>query len=1357
MNRSAVQKILFKMNALSVLLKACVLIGLVCGASQTFAVEWEDQAFFRVNKEEPRAISMPFSSEAEALQKQRLESSYALVLNGDWKFHWAKEPSLRPTNFYDPTYDVSSWDTISVPSNVELKGYGTPIYVNTRYPFKIDPPRVMGTPPSQYTSFEERNPVSSYRRTFTIPAHWSGRHTFVTFNGVSSAFYLWVNGQYVGYSQDSRTPAEFDLTPYLTTGENLIAVEVYRYSDGSYLECQDFWRLSGIFRDVVLWSSAPLQLRDFTARGGLSDNYLSGTFDFEAEIRNLTGSALSYQMDVSLTDMNGILVFNQQIPLTSTANASFQLNNLSIEPWSAEIPNLYQLLITLKDATGTPVDYYACKTGFSRSEIKDGNLLVNGQPVIFHGVNRHDHDPDLGHYITEDRMLEDILIAKRNNINAIRTSHYPNDPRFYELCDEYGLYLYAEANIESHGMGYGTDSLAKHSTWENAHVDRMRNMVEAFKNNPSIVIWSMGNEAGDGANFWAVSDWVKANEYSRPIAYERGGANSGHIDLYTPMYASPSSCLSYANSEENTTLADQRPLILCEYSHAMGNSSGGLYFYQDQIDQERLLQGGFIWDYIDQGLRKKRTVYQTNDTSPLDHVINVSGIISSNGLAGAATVAHIQPLNVQSFSVVVELTPGSGNSGDNPIITKGDKQWALKIDKNGNLEFFVYDTTWRALTATVPSNFVGQRHTLAGIYDQQTLKIIYDGTEIASTAAASIQIADSSKPIGIGCNEDYSNRFFDGYIHAVRYYDRALGLTELATAGTLLDVEFGGQGVGSHEVEFFAYGGDFGDEPNDGNFCCNGILTADRESTPQMQEVKKVFEDVAVTYSNSALKVTNKRFFKSTDDLELYIGYHEDGYGQVDTRVALPTIAPQQSATIPLSLPSFTVGKETVLATEIRLANDEMWESKGFVVTSSRHPLTPLQLTAPSRIRTEIPTLVRTNGVSIISVNNFVASFDDASGMLTSFSAHGTPLLSAPLRMNFWRPRTDNDRGLGSGFMNECGMWQDAGKNTTASAPTISQNSNTVTISYALDIPADTTTGSIAYTMDSDGRISIDVSVTPSGSTLGRTIPRLGMQCRMPREYDVWSWYGNGPHETMLDRKVGGILGAWVLNVEDAWFPYVENQETGNRTDIRFATLTNKGGEGLRIQAIGHPLQMSAYPFAMSDLEDTTKPYQLEDQNYITVNIDHEQMGVGGITSWGRWPLDIHFLPPTNTYQWQYSIEPIFPNRFSDWIKNYSITDQTTTGDDDGDGYSNFLEYAFGKRPDQYTSDELISYQIQPNGEVKVSFDNRAPSISFLVQYSNDLKSWRTGPTIYQLPFMVPTNELQNTHQLFFCIQATEQ
>ncbi|HEC42196.1 MAG TPA: DUF4981 domain-containing protein [Bacteroides sp.] len=558
--------------------------------SQKEMPEWKNPEVFGINKLPARAHFFPFSTIEQAESGDKKSSEWFLSLNGTWKFNWVRKPADRPVNFYEMNYDINDWADIEVPGNWELQGYGVPIYVK-RYPFLP----IAGLVPEDY------NPVGSYRRSFELPEDWKDRRIYIQFGAVRSAFYLWVNGKKAGYSQGCKLPAEFDLTDFLQKGSNTIAVEVYRWSDGSFLEDQDFWRLSGMDRDVYLYARPEVQIQDYFAAPVLNENFSNGYLNLHVEIeRYQPDIKTSYEVKAVLSREKETYADIKKVEFKeSNSGLDFSLNVPDPKLWSAEKPHLYHLQISLHNEMGDIIEVIQSKVGFRKVEIEGGQLLVNGQPVYLKGVNRHEHDHIKGHVISEASMLKDIELMKNGNINAVRTSHYPNDPRWYELCDEYGIYVVDEANIESHGMGYDEENtLGNKPLWKAAHMDRTVRMVERDKNFPSIIIWSLGNEAGDGSNFEATYNWIKKRDHSRPVQYERTELLP-HTDIVCPMYASIDDIVSYASSPQN------RPLILCEYEHSMGNSTGNFKEYWEAIEKYKHLQGGFIWDWVDQGILQK--------------------------------------------------------------------------------------------------------------------------------------------------------------------------------------------------------------------------------------------------------------------------------------------------------------------------------------------------------------------------------------------------------------------------------------------------------------------------------------------------------------------------------------------------------------------------------------------------------------------------------------------------------------------------------------------------------------------------------------------------------------------------------
>ena len=556
-----------------------------------FADNWQDQSIFEINREPPRSHFFSFESEKLAKLRNRENSTFFQSLDGDWNFHFSKNPDGVPKGFEKLNFDHSDWDSIKVPGNWELQGYSAPIYINTNYPFEPDPPYVPN----------EHNNVGSYIQYFEIENSWLDRDVFLHFGGVRSAFYVWVNGEMVGYSQGSKTPAEFEITNKIKSGKNKISLKVLRFSDGSYLECQDTWRLSGLERSVYLYALPKVRIADYFIKSSLDDTYKQGVCSVQVDLLNKERFTGKHHIALKIKkDKRNIIEIEKTTSIDSTKRISFLANLGRVNPWSAETPELYTLELSLFDSQRNLVQTIIQDIGFRRVEIVKGRLIINGKKIVIKGVNRHEWDPIHGRVINEESMLLDIKLMKENNINAVRASHYPNQERWYELCNKYGLYVIDEANIEAHGMEwskFGYQYLTDDTTWTDQFLDRARRMVERDKNQTCVIIWSMGNEAGNGMNFKRIYNWIKKRDNTRPVVYEQAGLDT-NTDIVFPMYKK----IKYL--EDYVAMNPKRPLILCEYSHAMGNSVGNLKDYWELIDKNDALQGGFIWDWADQVLLK---------------------------------------------------------------------------------------------------------------------------------------------------------------------------------------------------------------------------------------------------------------------------------------------------------------------------------------------------------------------------------------------------------------------------------------------------------------------------------------------------------------------------------------------------------------------------------------------------------------------------------------------------------------------------------------------------------------------------------------------------------------------------------
>ncbi|WP_193213012.1 glycoside hydrolase family 2 TIM barrel-domain containing protein [Luteolibacter marinus] len=990
----------------------------------TAAPEWEDEQVTAIHKEPARVFSFPFASRAEALEKDWRDSSRVMTLNGEWSFHFAKRPEDRPVDFYKADFDVSAWPAIQVPGNWQTQGHGVPIYTNQTYPFKRDEPRVTSEPPKDWTAYENRNEVGSYRRAFTLPENWDGKDVYVHFAGVESAFYLWVNGEKVGYSQDSYLPAEFRLTPYLKTGENSIAVEVYRWSDGSYLEDQDFWRLSGIFRDVMLYATPRTWLRDYAFTYELSDDLASASLKVGLEFATPDGKApLGVMAGVQLLDPEGQVVWSGEAEGTAELEGTVK----GLRLWTGETPELYTLVITSSDGHGGVLSAQRHKVGFRKVGFSDeGEFLVNGKPVIIKGVNRHEHDPDTGRYVSDASMLADVKLMKQFNVNCVRTSHYPNHPRFLELCDEYGIYLLDEANIESHGYYYGEDSLSHPPRWKKAHVERVMDMYQRDKNRASVVIWSLGNEAGPGENFEAASNALRAVDRSRPIQYERFPDPSDFDDMDSHMYAGVG-WLNQAGASKSS-----RPIFICEYAHSMGNATGNLDEYVEAFETHKRLIGGCIWDWVDQGLRKKAP----------------AGQVSPDG-----------------------------------------RDW------------------------------------------------------------------------------------------------------------------------------FFAYGGDFGDKPNDGNFCLNGVINADHTPNAKTWQVKSSYQPAEFWLEGRTLKFRNE-FFHTTPDLhhELVMTVTANGRELASKVMSPPAVGPWETVGIPLPdeiQAGSEPGTQYLLKVALVLKADTAWAKKGHEVAWRQFelgstPLVKLDLAKAGAVKVADGE----GGSKVVSGGSFEARFDAASGVLASLRFGGKEMISegrGPV-VNLFRAPGDND-GYAKGAWASAGLDQLKHELVTLKveeAP-VTQVTTLVRSTGGGDFRCETST---TYSFLGDGTLLVDAVIAPNKENL--VLPRVGLRMFLDKSLEQVSWQGRGPWENYADRKTGSALGRHELAVADFFEPYAKPQFMGNREDVSWVTLAGDGGGLMLWQPEGGTFSFSALHMTDQALAAAAHPTGIETTEATVLTLDGAQTGIGG-------------------------------------------------------------------------------------------------------------------------------------------------
>lgn len=1008
-------------------------------------VEWQaNPEITGVNRLPQHATFMPYASFEEAQKAERYASSRCKVLNGKWKFKLYKNYAYRPSDFAQVHYDTHNWDTVQVPGSWQMQGYDQSQYCNVRYPWEghedICPPAA----PTKH------NPVGCYVKRIHVGADLLQKRVVLCFEGVESAFYLYVNGQRVGYSESSFNRAEFDVTRYLQEGSNVIGVEVYRWCTGSWLECQDMWRLGGIFRDVYLYTTEREYIRDFVLKAQPDGEMKDG---FVEVLVKTNGAYEGLLLDMSVLDAAGNTVALDGQYANEDHRTMLRAIVAGADLWSSEHPTLYTLVLTLKN-NGAPIEYISTKFGFRKVEILDGVIRINDRRVVFKGTNRHEFDCRTGRYITEEVMRDDLEKMKRANMNAVRTSHYPNCPRWMELCDEYGIYVIDENNMESHGTNRSTiigcpqipDSRPE---WEKACMDRIQALYERDKNCTCVVCWSMGNESLGGETPKKMYRYLKNVDDTRFVHFECHGdpEEQSLSDVQSKMYAKPQECEEYA-----LTRRDGRPYLLCEYTHAMGNSCGSTDEYTTLWDKYPCLQGGFVWDWVDQS-----------------------------------------------------------------ILTKDD------------------------------------------------------------------------------------------------------------------------QGR-----EYLAYGGDFGDEPNDGHFCGNGLLFGDRRITPKYYEIQKLYQYVdfcAVDPVRGQVEIKNQYLFTDLADFELYWcqcsdkGVFRDGVVEVQ-------LAPGEKKVLDLEL-GRPCNTEFYLNLELRTKEKTLWCPAGFAVAKEQFVIDAFANTYDELVA-DAPLLVDdTYGSLRVMSDDVNIRFERRErNQLVSIKVGGEELLQGPMRFNFWRALTDNDRGTRAG--SRLGCWRDAGdtpgiyNNTKWSIENykiLDGGKKVVVVSGATVCTQPECKGQVIYTITSKG-MEVDMQFFPNDAL--PEIPEVGLLFELPPDFENLTYLGAGPEENYIDRCNATQIGLYNTTVTDLYTDYLKPQECGNRTGVRYATLV---GQKKVFSLVAEPvMELNVSHWLPKEIENTWHGKDLPPVTKTVVRCIARQQGVGGYDSWGAHCNEKYKNKTDKTYRLKFQI-----------------------------------------------------------------------------------------------------------------------
>ena len=951
--------------------------------------DWENPAVLGINK-------LPYHATLQLPSKWK-ECKEIVSLDGEWQFHWSKDPDSRPADFYREDFDVSGWDNIKVPGCWQLQGFGKPIYVNMQYPFHRDRPSVTGEPNKDWYAYDHRNPVGSYVTFVDVTKEMLTKNLILHFGGVHSAFYVWVNGQKVGYSQNSMSPAEFDVTKYMRKGKNKLAVEVYRWSDGSYLECQDMWRLSGIFREVQLWVRPLVHITDYKVEAVPNADFSKFTVKAKVSVCNTgkkTAKDLLAQLQIACPELHGVNVnpnhhnvTNCRIPKLRAGDTTTVELNFPYETarylWSAEKPWLYPYTVQLLGSKDYKDDeHFENHFGVKRVECVGEVFKINGKNVKLRGVNRHDHHPVTGRYVDDATYEKDITLMKQANINFLRTSHYPDREYLYELCDRWGIYVMDEANQESHGYGYANKVMGEDPEWKDAHVDRAVSLVQRDKNHPSVIMWSMGNEGGVGPNLKAMRDAAVALD---TIALPFCDTDRRYSDIYDDAYLTPNRLASEARR------ISDRPFIMREYAHAMGNSVGNFQEYWDVIYADSSICGAAIWDWVDQGL-------------------------------------SAQP--------------------DSSLFT----------------------------------------------------------------------------------------------LHSS-----------------------------------FLYGGDFGDKPNDGPFCINGLIAPDRKPHPHYYEVQHVYQPITFVREGDVIRLINRDQFTSLDEYEYY--YELSRNGEIAGGGLLDLKGNR------IELPYYPDDNEVTMTIEARLKENKPWAKAGFAIASEqfvlREYIYPWSVKSTDKVTAKNITIEGNN--------------------LTSWIVDGQEMLQAPLEPYFWKPENDNQHA--AHFAERTAVWKNA------------------------------TDVTVKYTVIDERTIQVEMDYKPTG-TNKPVLPKFGMRMRIPADMTNIEYYGRGPWENYPDRKRSAFLGRYKMPLSEFETEYIHPQDNGCRTDVRWFNISDNK-HTLHIEGL-QPLCIRAWDYGEEDLEQANHPHEINRGRFVNLNIDLNVHGVGGVDTWGQRTLPQYTIDGNKPYHYAF-------------------------------------------------------------------------------------------------------------------------
>lgn len=1181
----------------------------------------ENPNIFEIGQEEARAYHIPHKS---------------LSLNGKWKFFWCDTPEGIPANFYETSFSDKKWQQIDVPSNWEMQGYGDKLFRNVAAPFHANPPH----PPKDY------NPTGLYRRTFKIPADWKNdKQIFLRFEKVASAFFVWVNGQEVGYNEGAQEPSEYNITSFLKPGENSLAVCVLKYSDGYYLEGQDYWRLAGIFDDVWLYAAPNVRIFDWQVITNFENTYTDSELSVTVKVKDYKSIyEKGYKMKARLTRKDGGTVKEfATMPFDiNTPERIISLRTTVEKPlkWTSETPDLYALQLELYNAAGDLQDRVETVIGFKKTEIKDGVFYLNGVPLKVNAQNSHMQHPEWGHVVDEATIRRDFELLKQFNFNAVRTSHYPPVNKYLELANEYGLYVIDEVGDEAHA----TEWLSVKSEYEDMYRDRCRKMVLRDRNYPCILFWSAGNESGEGENITHVIDEGKKLDPTRYWMYGGNAYSHPAEDIIGPRYPTPMELEIQVGLDRDN---DHRPSFMDEYLSVAGNGCGALDDYWDVIYRHPRLMGGAIWDFVSPGLTEK--IRRIEDSSPYRtpaHLMGNAMLVKDKKNTVLDLNGHDQWVeiyrsdNVELTGNALTLTfkayPRKLISSCGSFITKGNYQFGVQQRGKESLEFYIYTDKKHSIYAPLPENWEYNWHQITAVYDGSEMAL-YINSEKKASAKVSGNIRNFPFPVNIGRNAEAH-----GQETAVYICDAQMDEVGIFTKA----VQFG---FCPEEANLWL---DFEKETENGTFYSYGIgartygsIWPDRSVQPEMWQMKKAVQPLSfsmIDTENGIITFWNRNHFTDASQYDIRWELMEDDKVIQSGRLNLTT-APlsHEQLKIPYQIPPIVSGKEYRLLVRSFLKKNELWASAGHEVAWDEFEL-PWKINAKEyQQNNTAPSYEYIGDNFIVSGTDFRYTFSRTDGLLTSLMYKGMEILKSSIRLNLWRAPLANELDSWNAPNAQSSKWKEgygytmatemysAGIDNLSLYPltfSVSEVDGNVHIEivnaeligtgekekkdlYIEGVQCNGILNTYTYTIHGDGTIKITHSLKPDGK-MPLWFPRIGLTLTVNDALSNIEWYGRGPQENYPDRKTGYRTGIYGNTVEGLYEPYLMPQDYGLRTDIRWVRLTDDKGTGVQFK-MNELFNFNAYPYSTENLTKAMYTYQLQEQDGITVNLDYVTTGVG--------------------------------------------------------------------------------------------------------------------------------------------------